>query len=708
MSGRFGIQYQLDPPTEIDDGQGSGLRSPDGNIRNLTQAPPAFQARQSNPSMTSPTHRSLLFDETDLPRIRTNLALPRFAAFWRKLAANDRADDIDFLEHHVHLNRTVSDMQRVRIIFEHAAFVYAVNHDPLQLALAKLAMRRLLDFPKWDMFLEDGKTVVGLLRAPEAAMALSFGLDWLGDSLSADDRAEVEMNIAEKGAAACATTLLGMKHPEQVKGWSYNPDEGFCFSHIDLRRWPWILNPTNLKTVPAAGLGIAACRLHGRHPQAEEWLELARSSMREFAAVYGSDGCYHEGVSYWVPTTLDMALFAEVLWRTRGIDDRNLINYPGTIQYAVSMTLPRLAPPAPVAPKNMGSPLPHIAPPYDIVDFGDANGGVEISLATWVGRNFNDPVSQHLAHHLGEVRYYQGLIWYDADAPSALPAPALLNHRMLNDTVVSRTGWGPADAVVALRSGGPANHEHADRNSVIFKAHGDRLLHDPFFAGYSATVARWRLRLTDAHTAILIDGQCHQYHDGREGTNESLATARVTAYQTGPDWMTVTSDATGAYRLVNPNVARVERTLVFLKPDVLIFLDRVDLIDAPATVQARFQAFNEDERGACVVAGSTFQIDRPFATLHARVAASGGFQVRAGRIAIAESEGIFPFAEVDTAPARSHEILTVCTAAPTGGAHGQIALSHHEGVWQVQGSHGEQKVCVTLTAKSEAPPEIDF
>ena len=132
-------------------------------------------------------------------------------------------------------------------------------------------------------------------------MGLSFGIDWLGDSLSADEIAEVELNIAEKGAAACYTTLHGMRHPDQVKGWSYNPDEGFAFSHIDLRRWPVILNPTNLKTVPAAGLGIAACRLHGRHPKAGEWLELARSSMREFAAVYGRDGCYHEGVSYWCP-----------------------------------------------------------------------------------------------------------------------------------------------------------------------------------------------------------------------------------------------------------------------------------------------------------------------------------------------------------------------------------------------------------------------
>jgi hypothetical protein len=493
-----------------------------------------------------------------------------------------------------------------------------------------------------------------------------------------------------------------------VEGWTFNPKEEQAFREISLKRWPVILNTTNLKTVPAAGLGIAACRLHGRHPKAGEWLELARSSMREFAKVYGPDGCYGEGVSYWVPTTLDMAVFAEVLWRTHGIDDRRLINYPGTIRYALTLTLPRTEAPAAAVPpkKNMGEPLPLIPPRYDIVNFGDANGGVELSLATWVGRNFNDPVSQYLAHDLGEVRYHYGLIWYDPAAAAALPEPALLDHRMDNDLVVSRTGWTADDTVVALRSGGPANHEHADRNSVIFKAHGDRLLHDPFRAGYSTTLERWKLRLTNAHTALLINGQGHQYHDGHDGTNESQAVARVTAFRTGPGWMTVTSDATDAYRLVNADVKRVERTLVFLKPDVLIFFDRVELATVPAIVQARFQVFNEDERGTCAVAWPEFKIERPFATLHARVAAQGEFTVVAGRIAIAEAEGIFPFVEVAADPALQHGILTVCTAAPAGAAHGMLSVSYKKDVWRVKGTHGEQTVALTLAAGREGPPEI--
>ena len=639
--------------------------------------------------------KGLLFDESDLPRVRRNTADPRFAAYWSRLNAADMADDADFLRHRVRHNRHSDDMARVRAILERTALLTFVTGDPRQLELARLAKRKLLDYPKWDMLTEGGTTVMGLLRAPEAILTLSFTLDWLARHLDASERAEIERGIAEKGAPPCAVALEGMRDPGRVKGWSFAADEDYELKDIDQRRWPLILNSTNLKAVPAAGLGVAACLLHGRHPKAKAWLELARSSMFEFSTMYGSDGSYDEGVSYWVPTTLDVAVFAEVLWRRLGVDDRGLINYPGTIRYALTMTLPR--DPGPAAP---------LEPRYDIVNFGDANGSVEISLAAWVARTRGDPVSQYLARDVAEAKYHYGLLWYDAAAPAALPEPALLDNRMPNDLVVSRSGWGLEDGVVALRSGGPQNHEHADRNSVIFKAHGDRLLHDPFEASYSRHLEKWKLRLTTAHTAVLIDGKGHHYIDGTEGTNASDAFARVTAYATGPGWMAVTSDATDAYQPVVPDVARVERTLVFLKPDILVLLDRVDFSSKPASVQARFQVFNEDGLGSCSTAGTSFTIQRPHASLQARVAAAAVVGIRTGRVDIASKEGVFPFVEVSSGPALSHIIITACTAAPAGVGHGVIAISRQGDSWHVRGSHLGRPVDVVLDTSGSGAPSV--
>ena len=61
--------------------------------------------------------------------------------------------------------------------------------------------------------------------------------------------------------------------------------------------------------------------------------------------------------------------------------------------------------------------------------------------------------------------------------------------------------------------------------------------------------------------------------------------------------MVVTSDATEAYRLVEPDVDLVRRTLVFIKPDVLIVADRVRMKSLSVPVQARFQVDNSDGKG---------------------------------------------------------------------------------------------------------------
>ncbi len=659
-------------------------------------------------AMTSPgTKRGLLFDAADVARIRANTEDPRFAELWQSMLKADVKDDTEFLEKKLRLNNHVVDLLRAQRILERATFIYVVNRDPVQLALAKLAMRRMADYPEWDSFVEGGK-ILGMQRATEGSVALLLALDWLGDDVSASEREVVEQAVLTKGVPACYAAVYGMKYPDRVKGWGWNPKSDVDdFRHINLKRWPLILAATNLRIIPTASLGIAACYFRGRRPEAEGWLELARSSAKAFSTMYGSDGCYDEGVSYWGYTTLYMALFAEVLWRTQGIDDRELVNYPGSVRYALMMTMPTTDDHRKLTDFThiKGYTMPTVKPEFDVVNFGDANGAVDVSVAAWVARTRGDAVAQFVARDIGEAKFHYGMIWYDPAAKVTAPEAALLDHRMSNDIVVSRTGWKAPDSVLALRSGGPANHEHADRNSVIFKAYGERLFHDPFRAAYVTTNPRWLLRQTEAHTAVLIDGKGHQYHDGSEGTNASWAMATVTAFKTGPGWMTVTSDATDAYQLVNPEVTRVQRTLVFLKPDVVVFLDRVTLKTA-ATVQVRFQIFHEDGAGKVNAKGDTFLVERPHATLLGRVAKAANRTVRVDKLKLEEKDGIYPFAEIASAAATEHEILTVCTARPTGSEHGALTLALEAGAWRVRGTHAGQTINLTLGAASPGAPVI--
>src|SRR5690606_27214559 len=163
----------------------------------------------------------------------------------------------------------------------------------------------------------------------------------------------------------------------------------------------------------------------------------------------------------------------------------------------------------------------------------------------------------------------------------------------------------------------------------------------------------------------------------------SWASARVVAFEVVPNGMIATSDATEAYRLVNDAVQSVERTVVLLKPDVLLILDRVTLATAQP-VQLRFQVFNDDGHGTATANANAFGIQRPHATLAATVHSPAGPVACAARqLDMPAAEGVFPFAESVSASALRHELLTVASTAPAGESHGRLTASHQNGAWTV-------------------------
>ncbi|MDZ7290503.1 MAG: heparinase II/III-family protein [candidate division KSB1 bacterium] len=636
---------------------------------------------------TSPatsTSRGLLFDPGDLPRLRETITHPRFAAYWNSLKDADLEKDKKFLRDELNLFNHVKHLLEARVILERTSFVYLLTKDQRQLEVAKLAIERILEFKKWDYFLEGGAHTIGLQRAPETTIAMCCAREWLSEDLSTATITEMEKQIAEKGARPCYRTLYGMRHPDRVRGWGFDPESDYQF-RFDLSRWPIILNSTNLKVIPIAGLGLAGCLLYEKHPQAPRWVDLALQSARAFAPMFGADGSYEEGISYWGYTALHLALFLEVLYRKLGIDERRLINFPGTVRYALQMSMPTAG------------------KPNDAVNFGDASGMGDTSVSAWVASLHRDPIAQYVATAVGEIRSHYAIIWYDQTVTVQTPGSELHDVRFANDWVVARTGWEERSSVVALRSGTPANHEHADRNSVIFKAYGERLLHDPFKAAYSYTLPHWLLRQTEAHTAVLIDGKGHQYHDGREGTNASWAEAQIIAYHSTPQHLVVTSDATEAYKLVNPQVELVRRTLIFLKPEVLLLFDRVRLQSTPAKVQLRFQVYNEDGKGSARIEKNSFRIKRPLASLHGLIHSRMPVTLRVGNLNVPPDIGIHPFVEAEAKESRDHLLLSICTAQEVGKKHGKLQVTMKGAVWHLSGKHNQRTCAVAIKVNEDLP-----
>jgi hypothetical protein len=177
----------------------------------------------------------------------------------------------------------------------------------------------------------------------------------------------------------------------------------------------------------------------------------------------------------------------------------------------------------------------------------------------------------------------------------------------------------------------------------------------------------------------------------------------VVQYKPSERHLVVTSDATEAYRLVNRDVDLVRRTVVFLKPDILLLFDRVRLKSAKSTVQLRFQIYNEDGQGKAEMGEADFVIRRPRASLRALLIASNTLAVRSGVHAVPQDVGIYPFAEAEVNDALDHRILTVCTAQQAGKEHGTVAHSALGSSWIVKVNHNGQMKTVEVKVEEDLP-----
>lgn len=624
----------------------------------------------------APLSAKLFFDETQLETMRAAFAgNPLFAALRQRLAAFDRAKERKFLKSEVRYNDHLYHIARLSDSAQQMAFYYAMTEDKDAAKLAADCIRTMMKFPKWDYFLEAGKDVIGIQRASSSVLAAAFCADWLGDFVDKKERTSWLETMGERGCEPCFRSLYGMRYPDRVVGWSMDQTSTY-FEHrpgdrIDMRNWPHILDKTNLKAVPASALTIGAVAYQqqfGKSEKTERWLEQAIYSIKTFRDLFARDGSYDEGVSYAHYTALHLAQATTILHRFGMADLYDLINWPGYLDYLYGMSMP------------VQDDL------YEIVNFGD-NGNAKTgeagkpkrsSMPMWIAAHFHEPQALWFAESLGGEPDEWTLIWHQPKLQAVAPKPGPHMWHSDLDWIVARTGYQPEDLVVAMRSGGPSNHEHADRNSIIVKCFGEHLVADPYRPPYSFSDPSWMMRTTAGHSAVLIDGQPHQYHDGSEGTNPSQAAARIVRKGERSGYFFWTSDATPAYQLVMPDVKSVTRTVIVLHEfSAVLLLDKVLKTSQPSRIQARFFAYNLDGKGSITPASSGFKTLRPHAELHAFAASQNGIGVEALSLPIPEENAAkHPFAEVSTqTPGLASFLVTVLMPARKGETPGTVEIS---------------------------------
>lgn len=642
----------------------------------------------------------LFFDAKDLEGLRAQFAQqPMFGVLRGQLAAIDREAERRFLAEEVRYNDHLFHIKRVSDTARQMAFLYVMTGDEEAAALAIACARTLMRFPKWDYFLEAGTEVFGLQRAPGATLAVALCADWLEDRVSDEERSQWLQTMGERGCEACYRALYGMRHPDRVVGWTMDTTSTYLEHRpgdtLDVSNWPVILDETNLKAVPASALaiGTVAYQQHfGADDASERWMEQALYSLNTFRTRFAEDGSYDEGVSYANYTALHLAQAIAALQRRAETDLSDLINWAGYDRYLYGMTL---------STNN---------DPYAIVNFGDAGLGATSAVSFWRAQGANSAEAQWFGETLARAHDEWSVLWYDPSVQAIPPSERPHLWQSSLDWMVARTGYTPDDLVVAMRSGGPANHEHADRNSLIVKCYGEQLVTDPYRPPYSFTDPAWMMRTTAGHSALLIDGEGHQYHDGSEGTNPSNAVARIVQRGEEEGYCFWTSDATPAYQMVVSDVQSVTRTVIVLYDlPVIIVLDKVIKQAIPSRLQARYFGYNLDGQGHIEADGSQFRTLRPGVVLQGLAYASTGVQVEKKVLPVPEEKAsLHPFAEVSMISSSLMPLLITVLLperSPGGQAQAQVR-TESEGLFDIIVQQGDQEARLHIR-DSGIMPEFD-
>ncbi|MCG8608712.1 heparinase II/III-family protein, partial [bacterium] len=609
---------------------------------------------------------NLLFSKEDVPRIAENTKLPMFRAYWESLWQADVTKDGNFLRE---------------------AFLYAVSGDRRRGELARQEMLKVLKLKRWDVFLEDGEHTLGFLKAGRLTAWMSLGYDWIYDLLSPDERSEILRQIAEKGCVPLHRALYGMRYPESVKGWGFDPEQPYKFDVPDMSRWPVILGHNNFRAVIAGGLALATYTLAGMDARTEEWREFLLDSYYRSAALFEADGSYDEGVSYCNYAMTYLIYLMEVVQRKEGLDLFDAANYPGIMDYNLAMF------------------MPHDLDPGGSVNFGDAATSLSSAVGFWVARRSRDGLSQYVALNYAPTHALFSLLYYDPTVRPTPPAPST-HFRQLNlDWIVTRSGYELSDLVVAMRSGGPANHEHADRNSIILKYGGEILLADQYRPTYDAANPGWFLRTSLAHNTVVIDDAGQQYHQGEEGTNAGKSSATIVRSGQRLDYDFWASDATKAYALVNQDIKSVTRTtLVFPGIPSIIVIDKLIKNNAPSSFATRWFAENRDKKAECSTTNGGFMITRPHAKFFGVCAGEPEVDIRATSLPLPDSIGIYNYVDV-AASQRAKDALMIMAGVPLleNEPAPDISILKGERVWSVEIKKDRKRLALEIFDRGALP-----
>ncbi len=346
-------------------------------------------------------------------------------------------------------------------------------------AFADEAVRLMREVAAWDPV---GAT--GVWENDHSAQALlhalALGYDTLRAAMSAGDRTAIAACIA----ARCED-IHGLLNPFCPKDLSCGPMNNPDNNH------PWFV---------ASAMGIGALALSGEDPRADDWAAFAAQIFAGFFLPRGGvTGAWHEGVDYWAYTLFFVFQFADALRNATGVD---LYRRPW-----LTRTLPFKV---------------HCHPPAGAwVPFGDCKhqppGMIDKVTVMRLASAHGDPLGWEYADRVAAPvntarMLFHAVLWggrAGGDGKAVPETPAVRHYHDIGWVVAARDLMDAGNQrLFAFRCGPARPHGHADQNSFVLCAGGDRLLWDAgYYDSYFSPHHRDYSRHSAAHNTVLVDGE---------------------------------------------------------------------------------------------------------------------------------------------------------------------------------------------------------
>ena len=446
------------------------------------------------------------------------------------------------------------------------AFVWLLTQERSYLYAARAIATQMIQAPAWGMCsAQDRDHVAGVVL-----LGLSIYYDWCYDEIDPQTRDAILKKIHAVSSTMATKVFSG-------DGDVWWKDAYLC----------------NQMPVALAGLAAAGYATFDQDPDGSAWIQLAMDKIENLLTVRADDGAYIEGIGYWGYDLENLLKLLDLFDQLSGVSLYRNSWLQNTAMFRLYMGLPRKA-------------WTRYNQVVDLNDSVRVNWYGPDTILRCLAREYKNPYAQWLAGELSSSNYtddvseWLNLLWL-ADDVAPVPPTGLPTSKLFPDIgiVSARSDWSGNESLVVYAAGPQighkalrfstasrlfADHMHPHAGHFIVFACGEWQIRDD---GYWADDGSENPKMTENHNTLVIDGLNQLQTDE---TFAQKAEPSITGYSSDKAIDFIKSDLHQAYR-ADLGLKRFLRYVIFMKPDILIVIDDVEL-SSPHALELIFHPQN--------------------------------------------------------------------------------------------------------------------